>query len=122
MTPQNNKEDKKLIQSIQDNIIFVAFQHKLIDLSRIIGGVNEDKISKFSLKSFINAFITLPEVDQDIELKFENHFKILLAIFDRNIKLYSFSQILNCDTEELATKIYSEYKTQMNEIFNDMNK
>lgn len=122
MTPQNTKECQKLIQSIQDNIIFVAFQHKLIDLSRIIGGVNEEKISKLSLKGFINAFFAMPEVDPNVELKFENHFKILLAIFDRNIKLYSFSQILNCDTEELATKIYCEYKEQMNEIFNEIKK
>lgn len=120
MTPQNTKEGQKLIQSIQDNIIFVAFQHKLIDLSKMIGGVNVDKISKFSLQSFINAFFAMPEVDPDVELKFENHFKILLAIFDRNIKLYSFSQILNCNTEELATKIYNEWKAQMNEIFEEM--
>lgn len=64
----------------------------------------------------------MSEVDPNVELKLENHFKILLAIFDRKIKLYSFSQILNCDTEELATKIYNEWKGQMDAIFNDLKK
>ncbi|KQT20263.1 hypothetical protein ASG31_17695 [Chryseobacterium sp. Leaf404] len=116
MTPENRKTADKLIKAIQDNIIFVAFQHKLIELSRLIGGVNEEKISKFSLISLYNVFFCLPEIEAHPERKIENHFQILMNIFNRKIQLYTFSQIINGDTEELAKSIHSEWQQIMREI------
>lgn len=118
---QFSADNTTAINAISDNIIFTVFKNKLTDLSNLIGGKNEGKISDLYLVCFdsvIEGLLT------DIELKNntvrDNIYKMLIRIFHQYINNYSFAEALSLEYQVLAIEILNEWQSSLNLLRNNL--
>lgn len=110
MNQTKNISREESIDIIHDNILFTAFKRQLVDVSNLIGGTNQQKISEFFSIGF-EYLLTKIAVNEEMKEQREKQlFDLLKGIFERKILLFSFSQLINTDHLDLAENIYNEWQ------------
>ncbi len=110
MNQTKNISREESIDIIHDNILFTAFKRQLVDVSNLIGGTNQQKISDLFTISFeylLARIATYEDVKDQREKQMHN---LLRGIFERQIHLFSFSQLINTDHLILSENIYNEWQ------------
>ncbi|WP_139422095.1 hypothetical protein [Chryseobacterium mulctrae] len=109
----------EIIDIIHDNILFTAFKRQLVDVSNLIGGTNQEKISKLYSIGFEHLLYKMVTIEEMNDGRENQICELLKGIFNRHLELCSFSHILTIDQLDIATNIYSEWQAALNGFRNN---
>lgn len=109
----------EIIDIIHDNILFTAFKRQLVDVSNLIGGTNQEKISKLYSIGFEHLLYKMVTIEEMNDGRENQICELLNGIFNRHLELCSFSHILTIDQLDIATNIYSEWQAALNGFRNN---
>lgn len=110
MNQTKNISREESIDIIHDNILFTAFKRQLVDVSNLIGGTNQQKISELFTIGFEYLLARIATCEDVKDQKEKQMYNLLRGIFEKQIHLFSFSQLINTDHLNLAENIYNEWQ------------
>lgn len=107
-------DENLIIRTIEDNIIFTSFKNKLLEVSNMIGGKNQDRMEEAFLYGFDNLITQLRTEDELRDDRADQIFDLLNKLFFDNLNSHTFDYLLSSvNTENLAKHIFSEWQAAL---------